>query len=169
MSPFTSPVTMGEMSGGARNVTISNCVFQGTQRGIRIKSQRGRGGVVEAVTANNIVMEDVPVPVSISMYYSGGAGDDRPQPVSDGTPRFRDISLSNILASGAKTAGEILGLPEMPIRGVTLTNMKIVAQNGFVIRHARDIRFHDVRIETGSGPPIQSNDVVGLEYSEPHP
>ena len=152
-----------EMSGGARNVTISNCVFQGTQRGIRIKSQRGRGGVVEAVTADNIVMEDVPVPISITAYYSGGASEDMVAPVSEGTPLFRNISLSNILARGAKAAGEILGLPEMPIQGITMTNVKIAAQKGLAIEHARDITLHSVRIEVKSGATISQKDVAGLE------
>jgi polygalacturonase len=143
-----------EMSGGAKNVTVSNCVFQGTQRGIRIKSQRGRGGVVEGVTASNIVMEDVQTPVSISMYYSGGAGEDRPEPVGEGTPIFRDISLSNILARGAKVAGEILGLPEMPIQRVTLDNVRIVGEKSFVIRYAKDIAMERTQIEVKSGPPI---------------
>jgi len=151
-------VVGSEMSGGAKNITISNCVFQGTQRGIRIKSQRGRGGVVEAVTADNIVMEDVGVPVSISMYYSGGAGADKAEAAGEGTPLFRDISLSNILARGAKTAGEILGLPEMPVEGVTLNNVKIAAQKGFSIEHARGIQFRDVRIEAKEGPAVLRKD-----------
>jgi len=152
-----------EMSGGAKNVTVSNCVFQGTLRGIRIKSQRGRGGIVEGVTADNIVMEDVPTPISISMYYSGGAGDDRPVPVGEGTPLFRDISLSNILARGAKLAGEILGLPEMPIQGVTLDNVKIAADKSFVIRYAKDVAFHRTRISVKSGLPVVQQNVIGFE------
>jgi polygalacturonase len=152
-----------EMSGGAKNVTISNCVFQHTLRGIRIKSQRGRGGVVERISASNIVMEDVQTPVSISMYYSGGAGEDRAVPVGEGTPLFRDISLSNILARGAKVAGEILGLPEMPVQSVTLDNVKIEGEKSFVIRHAKDIAFHRTRIEVKSGPPVVQNNVTGFE------
>ena len=152
-----------EMSGGAKNVVISNCVFQGTQRGIRIKSQRGRGGVVEGVSANNIVMENVPTPFSISMFYSGGAKGVRAEPVGEGTPVFRDISLSNILARGAKAAGEILGLPEMPIQGITFDNVRIAADKSFAIEHARDIRMYHVRIDTRSGPPIAPADVSGLE------
>jgi polygalacturonase len=144
-------VVGSEMSGGAKNITIANCVFQGTQRGIRIKSQRGRGGVVEGVLANNIVMEDVSVPFSFTMYYSGGARDARPEPVSEGTPVFRDISLSNMLIRGARTAGEILGLPEMPIQAVRFSNIKIVAKEGFQCRYTRDITFRDVQVLTEKG------------------
>ena len=155
-----------EMSGGAKNVIISNCVFQGTQRGIRIKSQRGRGGVVEGVSANNIVMENVPTPFSITMYYSGGAAGARPEPVGDGTPIFRDISLSNIMARGAKVAGEILGLPEMPIQGITFDHVRIAADKSFVMQHAKDIRLYHVQIDARNGPPIAQQDVSGLEIQK---
>jgi hypothetical protein len=100
----------------------------------------------------------------MTTYYSGGAGEDRPEPVGEGTPLFRDISLSNILARGARVAGEILGLPEMPIQGVTLDNVKIAAQQGFVIRHAKDITFHRTRIEAKSGPPIVQQNVVKFDF-----
>jgi polygalacturonase len=152
-----------EMSGGARNVAISNCVFQGTRTGIRIKSQRGRGGIVEAVTADNIVMQDVPTPFSITMYYSGGAAEAKPEPVGEGTPLFRDISLANILARGAKNAGEILGLPEMPIQGIRMTNVRIAAQQGLRIEHAKDIGLRAVEINAKTGPAILQQDVAGLD------
>ena len=65
-------VTIGsEMSGGVRNVVVSNCVFQGTDVGIRIKSQRGRGNVVEGLTASNIVMQDVRSAFTITTFYEG--------------------------------------------------------------------------------------------------
>ena len=59
-----------EMSGGIRNVTISNCIFVGTENGLRIKTRRGRGGVIEDVRASNIVMRDVLMPFTANLYYS---------------------------------------------------------------------------------------------------
>jgi polygalacturonase len=152
-----------EMSGDVRNVTVANCVFQQTLRGIRIKSQRGRGGVVEGLTASNIVMEDVSEPFSITMYYSGRAGEDRTEPVGEGTPAFRDILLSNIFARGARIAGQILGLPEMPISGVSLSNVRVSAKQGFEARWAKDLAFHNVQIDTEKGPALLCRNVEGLE------
>src|SRR5215216_4317259 len=84
-------VTIGsEMSGGVRNVTVSNCVFKGTDIGIRMKSQRGRGGVVEGISVSNIVMQDVPTPISISSFYAGKDTADDVHAVDEGTPTFRD-------------------------------------------------------------------------------
>ena len=86
-----------EMSGGVRNVAISNCTFVGTDRGIRIKSRRGRGGVVEDIRVSNIVMDRVLCPLAINLFYGCGAWDDpkvldkSPKPVDETTPRFRRL------------------------------------------------------------------------------
>ncbi len=154
-----------EMSGGVRNVAISNCVFNGTDKGIRIKSQRGRGGVVEGITADNIVMQDVPEAINITTFYSGSDTIDEKHPVGEGTPRFRDIRISNVTARGSKTAGSITGLEEMPISEITLSNVRIQAAQGFLIRNAKDIAFYDVRIDAAKGPAIYGNNIDGLEIS----
>jgi polygalacturonase len=126
-----------EMSGGVRNVVISNCVFQGTQAGIRIKSQRGRGNVVEGLTASNIVMQDVRTAFILTNFYHGDDGPDDVVPVSEGTPRFRDFHFSNITARGSETAGEITGLREMPIEDVTFSEVHIHAKKGMAITTPR--------------------------------
>ncbi len=151
-----------EMSGGVRNVSISNCVFQGTDRGLRIKSQRGRGGVVEGVTFSNIVMQDVPEPFNITMFYSGTDKPEEKHPVNVGTPRFRDILINNVTARGARSAGQITGLQEMAIEGVTLSNVRVQAEKGFICRDAKDITFNNVEIDTGSGPALIGQSVDGL-------
>lgn len=143
-----------EMSGGVRNVAVSNCVFAGTDKGIRIKSQRGRGGVVEGISFDNIVMQDVPEAINITTFYSGA---DKPGdifPVGIGTPVFRDIHISNIWARGSRTAGQITGLKEMPIQGVTLDNVRIAARQGFTVTNARGIVFRDVEILPEAGLPL---------------
>ena len=148
-------VTIGsEMSGGVRNVTVSNCVFQGTDVGVRMKSQRGRGGVVEGISVSNIVMQDVPTPFSISSFYSGSDKPDETHPVDEGTPTFRDMLFSNITARGAKAAGAITGLREKPIEGVTFSNVHIEAQSGFKITNASGVTFLDSVIDTAKGSAV---------------
>lgn len=151
-----------EMSGGVRNVSISNCVFQGTDRGIRIKTQRGRGGAVEGVTANNIVMQDVPEAFDITMFYSRGDVESS-EPVGDGTPRFRNFHMANISARGARSAGQITGLREMPVSGVSFNGVWLDAARGFVCQNARQIEFHNVRIDSARGPALTARNVEGLE------
>jgi polygalacturonase len=88
-----------EMSGDIRRVTISNCVFEGTDRGIRFKTMRGRGGIVEDIRVSNIVMHNiVEEGIVLNMRYHPTD----PEPVSDRTPAFRDVHISNISISGAK-------------------------------------------------------------------
>jgi hypothetical protein len=148
-----------------RNVVVANCVFQGTDKGIRIKAQRGRGGVVEGVSVSNIVMQDVPEAFTITTFYQGSDSATETFPVSDGTPRFRDIRISNVTARGSRSAGQITGLREMPVSGVTLSNVRIQAVRGFSIQNARDIAFRDVEIEAGKGPAIFGGNVDGLELT----
>jgi polygalacturonase len=147
-----------EMSGGVRRVAISNCVFQGTDRGIRIKSTRGRGGAVEDVRVSNIVMRDIKQEaITLNSFYT----DVPVEPVSERTPRFRNIRISGVTAH-ADQAGTLLGLEEARLDDVTLTDIDIVANTGFVIKNANHVTLRSVRIHTATGPAIiteRSNDV----------
>lgn len=148
-------VTIGsEMSGGVRNVAVTNCVFHGTDNGIRIKSQRGRGGVIEGIVVDNVVMQDVPHPFIITSFYSGKDKLDALYPVDEGTPRLRNILISNISARGATDAGAITGLREMPISNVTFTNVHIQAEHGFTCTNASDIRFNDCIFDIPDEPAL---------------
>jgi polygalacturonase len=148
-------VTIGsEMSGGVRNIVVTNCVFQNTDIGIRMKSQRGRGGVVEGVSVSNIVMQDVPVPFSISSFYNGSDKPEETHPVNEGTPRFRNLMFNAITARGAKTAGVILGLREMPVEDVTFNNVHIEAKGSFSVTDAKGVTFQDCVIDTAQGPAL---------------
>lgn len=157
-------VTIGsEMSGGVRNVVVTNCVFIGTDIGIRIKSQRGRGGVVEGVSVSNVVMIDVPSPFTITTFYTGTDRPDEVHPVDEGTPRYRDMLFSNITARGARVAGSITGLREMPIENLTFTNVHLQAVSGFTVTNARGITFQDVTIDTAQGPALKVRNSTGLD------
>lgn len=159
-------VTIGsEMSGGVRNVTVTNCVFQGTENGIRIKSQRGRGGIVEGLAVSNIVMQDVPSPFTITTFYMGTDKPGDVFPVDDGTPRFRDFLFSNITARGAKNAGSVTGLREMPIENLTFSNVHIQAQTGFTCTNARGITFQDVVIDPVAGPAMTLTNCTDIDTS----
>lgn len=157
-------VTIGsEMSGGVKNVVVTNCVFVGTDIGIRIKSQRGRGGVIEGISVSNIVMEDVPSPFTITTFYSGSDKPGEVHPVDEGTPRYRDMLFSNITARGAKEAGSVTGLREMPIENLTFSNVHVQAGTGFRVTNAKAITFHDVVIDTEKGPALLIHNSAGID------
>jgi len=181
-----------EMSGGIRNVTISNCVFQDTDRGIRLKSRRGRGGVVEDIRVNNIVMEGVICPFILNLYYfCGPKGKDKyvwdknPYPITEETPMFRRIHFSQITARNVHaSAGFIYGLAEQYVSEITFSDIAIsMAENaipgkpammagiedmksrGFYIGFAKDILFNQVIVENHEGPAFYVENSEEIELS----
>jgi polygalacturonase len=147
-----------EMSGDVRKITISNCVFDGTDRGIRIKTTRGRGGVVEEIRVDNIIMKNIrDQAIVLDMQYSKT----QPEPVSERTPRFRNIHLSNITAQ-TNEAIYINGLAEMPVEDISFSDIQFDAQKGATIKEAVGIEFHNVRITTKEGPALMGENINGL-------
>jgi polygalacturonase len=129
-------VVGSEMSGGVKNVVVSNCRFSGTDVGLRFKSTRGRGGVVENITIRNIVMNDIATEALLFDLFYGGksaiealedgdgnASTDMPfKPVDETTPQFRNITVDNVVCRSARRAMLFNGLPEMNVENVVVTN-----------------------------------------------
>jgi hypothetical protein len=153
-------VTIGsEASGGVKNITIANCVFDGTDRGIRIKSSRGRGGVIEDVRVSNIVMRNIKnEAVVITSFYERS----EPEPVSERTPVFRNIHISGITGD-AKSAGELTGLAEMPLENISFTDIHLSAATGLNLTDVKNISLHNVSINAARGPAITADRTAGLE------
>jgi polygalacturonase len=148
-----------EMSGDVRKITISNCVFDGTDRGLRIKSARGRGGVVEEIRVDNIIMKNIKQQaIVLDLQYAKTSV----EPVSERTPRFRNIHFSNITASQVNQAAFLNGLEEMPIENITFNDINMEAKTGFDIRNANRIEFHNVEVNTEIGPSIKADRVNSL-------
>lgn len=124
-----------EISGGIRNVAISNCVFNGTCRGIRVKCRTGKGGVVENISASNIIMSKVPSPFDFCMHNAVKL---HGKTTDNGTSQFRNIRFSNIIASEAVRAGHFHGAASRPITGLSFCNVKIEAQVPIWQRHLAD-------------------------------
>jgi polygalacturonase len=178
-------VVGSEMSGGVRNICVDNCVFIGTDVGLRFKSKRGRGGVVEHVYISDITMTDIPTEaVLFDLYYEGAAPLDgngnlrdpqrQAQLVSDETPQFRDIYMKRIVCRGAARAALLQGLPEMPLRGIHMEDVSISAEQGIVVMDARDISISNVEVLAKRGPVFQMSgcrDVLvdSLRYSPAAP
>jgi len=151
-----------EMSGDVRKVTISNCVFDGTDRGIRIKSTRGRGGIVEEIRVDNIVMKDIKKEaIVLSLFYSKM----NQEPVSDRTPVFRNIHISNLTGTKVNSAVSILGIEEMPISDVTLNNINIQSESGIEANLVKNLELNNVRIDAKKGPAFKFSHVENLELN----
>jgi polygalacturonase len=133
--------------GGIQNLTVSNCTFENTDNGIRIKSGRDRGGLCQNLTYSDITMKNVKIPISISAYYGKNPAD------NPSIPDYRNIRISNLLASSFENAGLFFGLPEKLISDVIMENVHITAPKGLTIRHAK-VTLKNVKIETQESPPF---------------
>ena len=166
-----------EMSGGVRNISVSNCTFLGTDVGLRFKSTRGRGGIVEKIYITNIYMKNIPKEaIRFNMFYDYSAPipeDDSESlspylkrdevPVNDGTPIFRNIEIKNIYCKGAEKAVLLLGLPEMAISNVKLNNINISSERGLVAVDADGLKINEVKLNVESGPAysfIQTRNLI---------
>jgi len=162
MSGHGGVVIGSEMSGSVRKVTISNCIFDGTDRGIRIKSTRGRGGVVEEIRVDNIVMKNIKSEaVVLSLFYSKM---DK-EPVSDRTPIFRNIHISNLTGTQVNSAVRIFGIEEMPISDVTLNNINIQSESGLEADKVKNLELNNVRIDTRIGASFKFSNSQNLELN----
>ena len=184
-----------EMSGGIRNVVISNCVFQDTDRGIRLKSRRGRGGTIEDIRVTNVVMDNVFSPFILNLYYFCGprgkekyVWDKKPYPITDETPTFRRIHFANITARNVQSsAGFLYGLAENYLSEITFENIDIsladdatpevsammtglepTTNQGFYMGNVKDSTFRNITIENHEGPAfyLENCENVIIEQAE---
>ncbi len=152
-------VVGSEMSGGVRNIMVRNCQFLGTDVGLRFKSTRGRGGIVENIFVDGISMTDIKTDaITFNMYYGGKsvaemlADGDNPdntekKPVDETTPIFRHIDIRNVVCNGAGRAMEFNGLPEMPMDGISLTNITITAKKDAEFHNYKNLNKENVNIK----------------------
>ena len=155
-----------ETSGGNRRVTVRNCTFEDTDIGVRFKSDRTRGGLVEDIVYENLTMKNVGQAIVITSYYPDR---DIPkpgqhveaQPVGPNTPKWSKITIRNLTAVGCtKSAGMIMGLPESPASDITLENVKIEAPVGLRIGYAQDVVLKKVAVTATGGDALLVEDTV---------
>ena len=150
-------VVGSEMSGGVRNLFVKNLTFIGTDCGLRFKSTRGRGGVVENIWMEDIRMSDIPTEaIRFNLYYLGKSAIEDPLtgemiveklPVSEETPSFRNMYFKNIYVDGAKQAIKIMGIPEMPVENLQFKDMIIRSDAGIQINYAANVELDNVELK----------------------
>jgi polygalacturonase len=157
-----------QTTGCLRGLTVSNCTFENTQYGIRLRAERGRGGTCEDLNYDNLHMSSVKYPIWFSSYFPvipKNAAADKPVDPTSTTPIWNNIRISNLTATGALTVGSIVGLPEQPITNVTLASVTINATKPMEITHAKSIAFTTSRITVKNSKPVITADaeVSGIE------
>lgn len=145
-------VVGSEMSRGISNVLIENCIFAGTDIGVRFKSAMGRGGVVEDITIRNIQMNNI---INEAIIFTMGyvlvniedEHENKEEKLdSEDIPEFKNIIMENINVSGCDTAIKINGLKEKPIHDLSFNNINIKANKDIDISYAENINFNNVNI-----------------------
>lgn len=160
-------VVGSEMSGGVRNISVSNCQFLGTDVGLRFKSSRGRGGVVENIYITNVSMIDISTePIHFNLYYGGKSvvetlEDNDAEPVTEvippvdiTTPTFRNIFIKDVTCSKARKAMYFYGLPEHNIDNINVENVVIHSQLGAEIMESKNITLKNVNIYPKEGAAL---------------
>lgn len=179
-------VVGSEMSSGVKNVSVRNCMFLGTDVGLRFKSARGRGGVVENIHIDNINMINIPTDcILFDLHYTGLSASDalkekqrkqaeiealikagKPVPVeevpavSEETPQFKDIFISRVTCQGAMRAFYFNGLPEMPVTNINISDAQITADYGIDLNYSEQINVDNVDLYLPEGRPAVMTDKV---------
>ena len=181
-----------EMSGGIKNVTVTQCLMDHTDRGLRVKTRRGRGNtaVIDGLVFRNVEMRGVKAPFVINMFYFCDPDGHSPYvqcrealPVDEYTPKLGTLTMEDIVATDAQFAGCYFdGLPEQPIEGVSMKNVTItfdpdakegqaaMADNRPLVKklaiyaeNVKNIKLHNVRIEGCEGERLRFANVGHFE------
>ncbi len=176
-----------EMSGGVKNVHVSQCTFIGTDTGLRFKSTRGRGGIVENIFISDIDMMNIPTEaIRFNMYYTGQSPIPEAEqeqvdvealkaqmvPVTEETPQFQNINVKNIVCRGAGQAIVLQGLPEMNLTNVKIQNVDILADRGITCADANGVVLENINLKANEGVMMdfmncKNVEINGFTYSSP--
>ncbi len=155
-----------EMSGGVKDVYVTDCKFLGTDIGLRFKSAYERGGVVENIHINNIYMTNIPTDaIRFTMAYQGKAptesemgainsGGDFNREADEKIPTFKNFNISDITILGARTALNIIGIPGPFMKEISIKNMVATTTKGVECSAAQDILLENIQFIVSQGPTI---------------
>ena len=129
-------VTLGsEMAGGIRNLMVEDCIFRNTDRGLRIKSRRGRGkdAVLDQIVFRNLTLDHVMTPLVVNAFYfcdpdgrTSYVQSRDPYPVDDRTPFIRKMVFENLECTNCHVAAAYFdGLPEQKIEEIVMKNISV--------------------------------------------
>lgn len=169
-------VVGSEMSGGVKNISVKNCQFLGTDVGLRFKSTRGRGGIVENIYISDIYMYNIATDSYLfDLFYGGKSAsealeesednnvDAKKYEVNEQTPVFRNIFVKNIVSRNARRAMFFNGLPEMKISNIHVENVHITAEYGAEVNNSTDIVFKNVHIVPRKGSALILKEVENFQ------
>lgn len=143
--------------GGMNNIFVTDCYFDGTDIGIRVKSNQGIGGRVSNIYLENITMKNiVDEAIYLTSFYENRQVGKTPvvynNPLEDKIPEYSKFYFKNITVNGAETAIKLVGLENAPIHDLVFENVTINANKGFAAENARDIILKNTKIQVSGNP-----------------
>ena len=169
-------VVGSEMSGGVENVLVENSNFISTDVGLRFKSRRGRGGVVENIYIRNVAMSDIATePILFDLFYGGRSAvevleqgvEERAVAafkVDETTPAFRNIYVDGLNCRGARRAMFFNGIPEMPITSIDIKNVFVTSKLGAEISYSKDVKMENVEILSEDNKPLKVSNTQSCNF-----
>ena len=152
-----------DIGGGIQNVFVSHCFYDGTSKGIRIKSMRGRGGYVRNIWFRDIEMRNIKEEaIVVNAFYGSSSAENRSITPSS----FKNLSFENIFCDSSRVAIRMTGLPEAPLDGVHLENLTIYSEKGAELSTSRGIDIKNVTIESGESPVLQLKNCQGCNIQK---
>ena len=184
-------VTLGsELACGIFNIIVKDCLFKDTDRGLRIKTRRGRGNkaIIDDIEFSNIKMNNVKIPFVINSYYfcdidghSTYVQTREKLPIDNRTPSIGKLKFKNIEATNCHLAiARIEGLSENPIEEIDFSNINIsfdkmakaevpvmsdgvekVLRSGFIIKNVKTFKTEKIKVFNNIGPILILDGIEG--------
>ena len=153
------------MSGSVRNVVVANCVFDGTQRGLRVKTSLGRGGVVENFRASNLVMRNITdTAFSVTAAYDREAKESAGSPAPEAIPVMRHIHWSDIIVANVNKVAELSGLEQSALEDFSLRQVQVTgAKSGIRCANAKGVVLEDIQLQPAAGPAVTMQSVSEVD------
>jgi polygalacturonase len=160
MSEGHGAISIGSgMSGGVRDLYAHDCTVTGGDQGIRLKSMRGRGGVIERVYFENFDLSGLRMEaILLNMFYGASSAES----TSQTPPAFHDIHIRNITCKSAGAAIVLRGLPEQPVQRVFLEGLDLTSDRGIFCHEVEDLSLKDVTLRAQQEPLFTATNVSGL-------
>lgn len=167
-----------EMSGGVKDVYVTDCKFLGTDIGLRFKSAYERGGVVDNIHINKIYMTNIPADaIRFTMAYQGNAPTEAEmetinskvasrQEWDEKIPTFQNFNISDITVYGARTALNIIGIPGPYMKDISIKNMVAHSVKGVECSGARNIVLENIQFIVSQGPTISLLNTQGFSLKK---
>ena len=165
-------LSIGSYTNGIDHIYVKDCIFNGTDNGVHVKSARGRSGKVEYLFYEDLTMNDVKTPINLCEYYPDNtipksADADVVQPIDDRTPDWKHIYLKNITATGADNAGLVWAVPEIPMEDLVFDNVSVQAKSGMRMNYVKDASFingSEIRVASGSAfTSTYESNITGID------